>query len=264
MFDLQETTSARNFGFRFGDKGTHTCRTTMLAELDLLFSHLDPESTRTEYANAIIEENVTGKRTVANRKLTNQRLGELYILDLKFPIFRTLRRLWDSNEHGRPLLALLCSLARDPLLRATAKPIYDLSVGNELARQQVTDAIRDVVGDRFNDKTLDKVVRNTSSSWTQSGHLQGRGRKIRRKINPTPAVTTFALLLGYLLGLRGVLLFKSPWCRILDTGHEELIALAGDAKRLGLLDLKHAGDVVEVGFPTLLTEEERRQSHGAD
>jgi len=236
----------------------------MLEELSLVLSHLPAESTRADYTHAITEENVTDKRTVSTRKLTNQRLGELYVLDLKSPLFRTLRRLWDNEERGRPLLALLCSLARDPLLRATAKPIHAMPIGTELARQQMTDAIRDAVGDRLNDEILDKVVRNASSSWTQSGHLQGRGRKTRKKVDPTPATTTYALLLGYLLGLRGILLFKSPWCRILDAGAEELIALAGDAKRIGLLDLKHAGDVVEVGFPTLLTEDERRQSHGAD
>jgi hypothetical protein len=264
MFDLRETAFARNFGFRFGDKGTLTSRTIMLEELSQILSHLPAESTRADYAHAITEENVTDKRTVSTRKLTNQRLGELYILDPKSPLFRILRRLWDNEERGRPLLALLCSLARDPLLRATAKPIHAMPNGTELARQQMTDAIRDAVGDRLNDEILDKVVRNASSSWTQSGHLQGRGRKTRRKVDPTPATTTYALLLGYLLGLRGILLFKSPWCRILDAGAEELIALAGDAKRIGLLDLKHAGDVVEVGFPTLLTEEERRQSHGED
>lgn len=254
----------KNFGFRFGDKGTLTSRTIMLEELSQVLSHLPTESTRADYAHAITEENITDKRTVSTRKLTNQRLGELYILYPKSPLFRTLRRLWDNEERGRPLLALLCSLARDPLLRATAKPIHAMPIGTELARQQMTDAIRDAVGDRLNDEILDKVVRNASSSWTQSGHLQGRGRKTRRKVDPTPATTTYALLLGYLLGLRGIMLFKSPWCRILDAGAEELIALAGDAKRLGLLDLKHAGDVVEVGFPTLLTEEERRQSYGAD
>lgn len=264
MFDIKETASARHFGFRFGDKGTQTSRTIMLAELGQLLSHIPPEASRAEFAHAITEENVTDKRTVSTRKLTNQRLGELYVLDPKSPLFRVLRRLWESDERGRPLLALLCSLARDPLLRATAKPIHAMPIGTELARQQMTDAIREIVGDRLNDEILDKVVRNASSSWTQSGHLQGRGRKSRRKVDPTPAATTYALVLGYLLGLRGILLFKSPWCRILDAGPEELIALAGDAKRLGLLDLKHAGDVVEVGFPTLLTEEERRQSHGAD
>jgi hypothetical protein len=262
--DLEPRPSLMNAGFRFGDRGTHTSRTIMLAEMTELLAVVPRDAHRGAYAAAIIEDNVLGKATTSTRRLTNQRLGELYALDPAVSVFRLFRRLWDVDERGRPLLALYCALARDPLLRATAKPIHAMPIGTELARQQMTDAIREAVGDRLNDEILDKVVRNASSSWTQSGHLQGRGRKIRRKVDPTPTTITYALLLGYLLGLRGILLFKSPWCRILDAGTEELIAVAGDAKRLGLLDLKHAGDVVEIGFPALLTEEERRQSHGAD
>jgi hypothetical protein len=234
----------------------------MLAELGQVFAHVEPEGSRADNAKAIIEDNVTAKRTVSTRKLTNQRLGELYALDPAVPIFRLFRRLWDVEERGRPLLALLCSLAREPLLRATAPPILNMSPGIELARQQMTDAVREAVGNRLNEDILDKVVRNASSSWTQSGHLRGRGRKTRQKVDATSASTAFALALGYLLGFRGIRLFRTLWTRVLDASTDELLALAADAKRIGLLDLKLAGQVVEVGFPTLLTEEERRLSHG--
>ena len=50
----------------------------MLSELSDLLSELPPESERADYATAIIEENVLGKQTTATRRLTNQRLGELY------------------------------------------------------------------------------------------------------------------------------------------------------------------------------------------
>jgi len=230
----------------------------MFEELDHVLSHVGPEGNRGEYTKAIIEDNATEKRTTSTRRLTNQRLGELYVLDPSVLLFRILRHLWGLEDRGRPLLALLCSLARDPLLRATVKPILTMPIGTELSRQQMTDAIREAVRNRLNDDILDKVVRNTSSSWTQSGHLRGRGRKIRQKVEPTPASTAFALALGYLLGLRGLRLFQASWTRVLDASTDELIALAADAKRIGLLDLKHAGQVIEVGFPTLMTEEERR------
>ena len=47
------------------------------------------------------------------------------------------------------------------------------------------------VGSRLNDAILDKVARNAGSSWSQSGHLQGRVRKIRLRVDPTvgPAAT---------------------------------------------------------------------------
>src|SRR5207247_1424549 len=103
-----------------------------------------------------------------------------------------------------------------------------------------TDAIRTAVGGRLNEATLDKVVRNASSSWTQSGHLQGRVRKFRQSVRPTPLSTAYALLLGYLEGLRGGRLFETTWTRVLDASPAALRSVAAEAKRLGGLDVKAA------------------------
>lgn len=245
-------------GFRFGDKGTHTSRTIMLEELALLLRECPENATRKDYITAIVDHNCLGKRTVATRKISSKRLRELYGLDPALLLFRVLRYCWQADEEGRPLLALLTTLARDPLLRVTSYPILRMRPGEELSRQQVIDVLNDSVGNRLNDGTLDKVVRNTSSSWTQSGHLKGRVRKVRRKVRPTPVVTAYALLLGYLLGARGDGLFKTLWTKVLDASLEELIQLALDAKRLGFLDLSYSGGVLEVSIDRMLTEEERR------
>ena len=99
-----------------------------------------------------------------------QRLGELYALDPRgCQIFRVLRRLWLVDVPGRPLLAMLCALARDPLLRSTAPAVLALPVGTELVRSTFLDEIREVVGGRLNESVLDKVARNAASSWAQSG-----------------------------------------------------------------------------------------------
>ncbi|MCD6306398.1 MAG: hypothetical protein J7M32_08935 [Deltaproteobacteria bacterium] len=251
-------------GFRFGDIGTHTSRTIMLKELLLLFEDQDPNASREDYVSAIVEHNCLGKRTVSTRKLTCQRLSELYGLDPSILLFRVLRSLWQIDENGRSLLAFLTALARDPLLRVTSIPILQMRPGEELVRQKMTEALSKSVENRFNENTLDKVVRNTSSSWTQSGHLTGRGRKYRQKVNPTPIVTAYALLMGYILGARGGGLFNTLWARVLDTPAEELVSLATDAKRLGFLDLSQAGGVVEVSFTRILTEDERQLIHGTD
>ena len=232
----------------------------MLAELSTLLDSVPPEAGRADYLGAIIEHNALGKQTVATRKLTAQRLSELYILESSAPLFRVLRRFWRDDLPGRPLLALLCSLARDPLLRATAEPILAMKSGEELSRQKITDAIRSAVGGRLNDSTLDKVVRNVSSSWTQSGHLRGRVRKFRQLVRPTPLATAYALMLGYLEGLRGGRLFETNWTRVLDASPAELRNVATEAKRLSGLDLKAAGDVIEVGFTTVLTPQEIKDS----
>lgn len=245
-------------GFRFGDRGTHTSRTIMLEELALLLRECPENAMREDYATAIVDHNCLGKRTVATRKISGKRLRELYGLEPSLLIFRVLRSCWQADGEGRPLLALLTALARDPLLRVTSYPIFRMRPGEELARQQVIDVLKESAGNRLNDGTLDKVVRNASSSWTQSGHLKGRVRKIRRKVKVTPVVTSYAILLGYLLGARGDGLFKTLWAKALDAPGEELVQLAFDAKRLGFLDLSYSGGVLEVYIDRMLTEEERR------
>jgi hypothetical protein len=232
----------------------------MFDEISILLNSLAPHSGRDEYLTAIVEHNALGKKTTATRKLTAQRLTELYILDPNAPLFRVLRQFWQDDLPGRPLLALLCALARDPLLRATAEPVLAMTSGEELSRQKITDAIRSAVGGRLNDETLDKVVRNVSSSWTQSGHLQGRVRKFRQVIHPTPLATAYALMLGYLEGLRGGRLFETNWTRVLDASPIELRNIVAEAKRLSGLDLKAAGDVIEVGFTTVLNPQEIKDS----
>ncbi len=251
------------WGFRSGDRGTHTSRTIMLDELSYLLDAAAGEAGREDYADAVMEHNCLGKRTAATRKLSLQRLTELYGLDSQRILFRVLRDLWGRHEGSRPLLAMLLALARDPLLRATATAVIRTPYGHEFARQFMKDALSEAVGDRLNDATLDKVVRNASSSWTQSGHLSGRGRKTRQKVVATPVATTYALLLGFAVGRRGRLLFETPWVAILDTSPDDLVDAAVDAKRLGLLDLKQSGSMIDVSFPALFTERERELIHGA-
>ena len=232
----------------------------MLDELSILLDSLSPDAGRADYLAAIVEHNTLGKQTAATRKLTAQRLTELYALEPSAPLFRVLRRFWKDDVAGRPLLALLCALARDPLLRATAESVLVMTPGEELSRQKITDAIRSAVGGRLNDATLDKVVRNASSSWAQSGHLEGRVRKFRHFVRPTPLATAYALMLGYLEGLRGGRLFETNWTKVLDASPAELRSVAAEAKRLNGLDLKSAGDVIEVGFSTVLTPQEIKDS----
>lgn len=229
----------------------------MLDELRALFANCQPDAARDDYITAIHEDNCLGKHTVATRKLSSQRLSELYALDPEVRLFRVMRLCWYADGDGRPLIALLLALARDPLLRITAPSVLQMRPGEELARQQITDALSRAVGNRLNESTLDKVVRNAASSWTQSGHLKGRGRKIRQRVVPTTAAAAYALFLGYLAGNRGAALFRSLWAQALDLPPGELMNLAMDARRLGFLDMTQSGGVVEVRFSRLLASEGR-------
>lgn len=247
-------------GFRSGKKGVHNTRTVMIEDLRVLFSEVPPSATAEGYREAIVDENVLGKRTHSTRKYTAQRLSELYGLDPTVPLFRLFRHYWGVSQTGRELLAMLLALARDPLLRLTAKSVLEMPLGTRFDKTKLQEVIRSETGERFSETSVKKISRLAGSSWTQSGHLEGRYKKTRQRPACMPANTSFALLLGYLGGARGALLFETFWARVLDAPDFEAKEHAKSASRRGLLTYRNAGGVIEVGFSEVLTEEEHAAS----
>jgi hypothetical protein len=130
--------SAAKLGFRFGNKGTHSSRTLMLSELEAVLAAAPGPVGRATYAATIIEGNCLEKPTSATRRLSNQRLGELYALDSFVVLFRVMRGLWKTDANARPLLAMLAALARDPLFMASAAPVLAQPAGVEIQRSPIT------------------------------------------------------------------------------------------------------------------------------
>lgn len=250
------------FGLRFGDRGTHTSRTMMFAELSELFKFTEVAAEANDFRNRIVNENLLGKRTVATRKLTFQRLSEMYGLDTRVPIFRAFRQLWQADRAGRPLLAFLVAYARDPLLRVTTDTVLNTPLGSPVSAADFDDTLQGRLGVRLNPSVRHKVARNVGSSWTQSGHLVGRTAKRRAKAAAAPSTACLALLLGYATGLRGRALLTSEWVRLLDVSYGELIQLVQAANRTGLLNFRQVGDVMEIQFPTLIRPHEESLCHG--
>lgn len=238
-------------GFRLGDKGTHSSRTLMLTELEAVLAAVPGHAPRAAYLSAIIDGNCLGKPTAATRRISGQRLTELYALDPFVGMFRVLRGLWQVDPDSRPLLAMLTALARDPLFMASAAPVLSHPSGTQIQRAPLRQALRLVVGDRMNDDTLDKVVRNVSSSWTQTGQLTGRTFKHRKRVTAPPTAVAFALWLGNAAGFRGEELLSTGWIAALDCTAASARTLALEAKRIGLIDLRTAGGVVEFGLDRL-------------
>jgi len=223
----------------------------MLEEISRVLEATNEDARRADYASAIIDGNCLSKPTASTRRLSNQRLGELYGLDPTIPLFRVFRRLWDLSADGRPLLALLAAIARDPLLAATCSAVVAMPANAELQRDAFKEALQAVVGDRLNESTLEKVCRNAASTWAQSGHLEGRTFKKRRIVLPSTTAVTFAIYLAHAAGFRGAEIFSSGWLKVLDCDPSQARALALDAKRSSLLDLRMAGDVVELSLSRL-------------
>lgn len=182
----------------------------MLHELETLMAAVPADAPAKACRSAIVEKNILAKRTASTRKETASRLTALHGLDPKKPLFRVLRHLWNMESAAQPQLALFNGLARNPLLMATRQCVLEMGEGQPLRRSEMVMAVQSISHDRLNARVLDAVAGNTASSWTQSGHLQGRVRKLRQTIHPQPVALAFALWLGHASGKRGRTLFTTP------------------------------------------------------
>jgi len=159
----------------------------MIDELRTLLSYVnDPKTIKSAYLKAIAVDNCLGKRSVKTRILTFKHLTELYSLDPNVFIFQALLYLWNRDTTGQPLLVLLCAYSRDPLLRLTASFILKHSKGNQVSREVLENFIDSMEPGRFSKATLKSTAQNINSSWTKTGHLSGRAKKVRSSAEPTP------------------------------------------------------------------------------
>jgi hypothetical protein len=233
--------------------GTHTSRTIMLEELSTLLASCPRTATYDDYAVAVVDSNILGKVTLATRKKSLRHLRELYALRAEVPIFATMRGLWWDEPTGRPLLAVLCAAARDPLLRCTADVVIDASPGSSIRSDQLADAVESAFPHRFAPGVRARIGRNAASSWTQSGHLRGRVDKKRVQARATPAAVAYALYLGHLDDVSGTALFRTVWAKLLDLPEGETRELAAAASRLGWITYRSAAAMTEVTFRHLET-----------
>ncbi|MBP7799664.1 MAG: hypothetical protein KA072_13675 [Thermoanaerobaculaceae bacterium] len=240
------------------DTGAHLARTIMLAELTTLLTQLPATASHDDYRKAVLVENVLAKPTASARRHCAKPLLRLYGFDPDLTLFRVLRALWDRDAAGRPLLAMLCALARDPLLRESAEPVLSLRPGESIAAATIEAAFSAAHPDRFGAETLQALASRLLSSWGQSGHLAGRSTRHRVLVVPTFGAVAYAVLLGFIEGRRGQLLFESLWARTLDAPTYVLLELAQVAARQGLLAFKKGGGVVEADPWPLLTDRERK------
>ena len=262
-FEETPRPAASQFGFRFGGSGGHASRTLMLDELEMLMdATANTAPAPDDWRKLCIEDNVLAKPTLHTRGATLQRLREMYGMDDKLPLFRVFRALWEAEKGGRPLLAMMLALCRDPIFRVSAPVILRAAPGDPVPRDFFTAVFGQALGSRYKETMIDKLVRHVGSSWVQTGHLKGRIHKTRQKAEASPAAVTFALLAAHLLSLRGQALLNTVFTRLLDSSAEEILSLAREARRLNLLELREAGDVIEISFPRLLTSDETFLSYG--
>ncbi len=234
--------------------GPSTSQTIMVLGLKRLLSALPPDATHSAYRSAVMDDNILGKTTTGGREWAFRQLRRLYALDPQSLLFRALRDLWEHNTEGQPLLALMCALARDPVLRASASVIVGSTPGEVVTTNDFQAAIESKFPATYKESTLHTTARNVASSWDQAGYLrqEGRSSKGRTRVHPTSAATAYALMLGYLEGGRGQALFDTLWVKVLDQAPSHLLDLAATASQQGMLEFRQAGGIIEVGFRQLL------------
>ncbi len=201
--EIARSESAVAAGFKFGTNGPHSSRTMMINDLCVLLERTPPEASLADFRRIIVDENLLNKKTDSTRRETLRRLRELYALDGDTPVFRVLRNYWSHDPVGRPLLALLVALARDPLLRISSSVILNARLGSEVPVSLFDEALSRAMPGHFRPKIQAATARHIASSWEQSGHLAGRLRKTRAVVSPTPWTVALAVFLAYLAGGRG-------------------------------------------------------------
>ena len=262
MNKTDSQSSLERYGFGHDRGSAHMARTMMLDELRLLLKAVPAvPGLSDDYSRAIEMENCLGKRSHRTRTLTRRHLTDLYALKPEQALFRTLRYLWQRDAEGQPLIAGLCAYVRDPFMRVTAPLILDLPEGHTFARESIEKLLDTRYPGRFSQATLQSTAGNLASTWTQTGHLMGCMRKSRSKARATAGSTAYALLLGFLTGERGESLFRTEYARLLDCPFETALELAETASRKGWIVLKRVGNVIEVLFPSILTQQEMGWVH---
>jgi hypothetical protein len=233
-------------GFDEAPGGVHTSRTMMLAELESVLGALVSVVTPANVRHAILEDNVLGKATRSGRKNSATKLIDLYSFNPEQQLFYAFEVLWRDASTSRPVLAVLLALSRDTVLRASVETVIGAPIGSTLTKEQLYKSLLSGFASKYAETTLQSTTRNIASSWRQSGYIKGENPIVRVKAPSDFHTVAFALLIGYLRGLRGHNLLSSDWVRLMDFDSGELEAAIAEAHRHGLITSRKIGEVIEL------------------
>ena len=230
-------------------------RSMMLAEMRQLHEVLPLNATQEEYRAAVEERNLLSKPTESSRRKSYRHLVELYGLKYTKPLFRAMRLLAKETPADLPLLAMLCVYGRDPQMRQSFEIIDRLSPGTVLPRSTMEQHLEEGFPGMFSVAMKKSLAQNVNTTWTACGHLEGRSKKIRALPTPSWAASTYAMFVGYLVGLRGEILLNSIFGRLVAATPTQIAAHLTTAASRHWLRLRHAGGVIEIDFSQLAQTE---------
>jgi hypothetical protein len=233
------------FGIRLGGGGAHQSKTLMLAEIGHLIG--DGATGESDFRTKILKDNVLGKATASARESVFRNLSSLYGLSTVPPLSRAFFRLANLDVRSQALLALMIALARDPLLRISAGTVIPAQVGAPVQWPNFAERFNELFPDRFSEKMVRSLSQNCASTWTQTGHLEGK-RKQRRTVAPSPTAAALAALIATVCGFSGPAIVSSAWFQVLDLSPERALDALRSAEARGMARVRAAGDVIEISI----------------
>jgi hypothetical protein len=250
-----------SYGFSEARSGGHMARSMMLQELRMLLDATAKDADRAAYATAIVTENALGKPTHSSRKKSLEQLVKLYGLNPELCLFRQLRNLAEEEPSSLPLLALVLAFCRDTQLRQSFELIRDWPMGAVVKREAMERHLEACSPGRYSPAMIKSLSQNVLTTWKDSGHLHGRITPKRSQPTPTMAASVFAMLAGYLAGLRGEGLLTSDFGKLVAPDAHVIQSHLSSASGRGWMRFRRAGGVTEIDFTPMLTPRERDGLH---
>jgi len=157
-----------------------------------------------------------------------------------------LRWGWDQNNAEKPLICLLCASSRDAALRVSAPYILSLPEGSSPNKIDLINILERSFPNQYSQKLLKSMAENLLSSWTQSGHLNGKLKKIRVKPVAGPVSVTYSLYLGWLSGMRGRNLMSTFWIELVNLTDWEIRDNLRLASKKSWIKYGESGGMVDI------------------
>lgn len=225
------------------NKTVHTARTLMFAEISKVMNF----SVESDNYLQSLENNILGKKSENGIKQTTGFLTILYSFDTNYNAFKVFKEFWlHTDEHEKPVLALLFALTHDYLLSESISIVSGTDLSAKVDIERIEANIEKYHPSRFTKNTLRSVAQNVASSWKQAGFITGKIKNIRTQPIITYNMVAFAFIMGYFVGLRGDFILNSKWVKALCLEENKTRELAVEASQRGLIQYHFLGDVTSV------------------
>ncbi|WP_336216511.1 hypothetical protein [Nonomuraea sp. LPB2021202275-12-8] len=221
-------------------------RSIALGDLESLLTSTDQQADHAAMRSAIIEDNLLAKGTGQARQNSLRQLTYFYGLDSTMPAFTVFRRLYSHYPREQSILALVLACSHDPVLRSAIAYIVRQPPGSIVSHKALAEVVLKA-GATYGPASLHKIAENALASSTMAGIT--RGVPVRRaEFQPGAASAAYVAWLAHKAGASGSAIFDSALFGCLGLEQAAVREACVEAARRSLLELRAAGNVVEITF----------------